>query len=181
MTKFSKKTPKTSRICDFAGCDEPGEYKAPKDKNLTSHYWFCLKHVREYNKNWDFYAGLTPEEIEKHLQNDITWQRPTWKLGQMPGDRGMKDTFGLFCEETLGMNGRHNPPTAKPPVPDNISAALDFMELSLPLALSDLKKQYKKLAKKYHPDTNKNDDAGRRFHTLTQSYQILVDYLKKGF
>lgn len=44
---------------------------------------------------------------------------------------------------------------------------------------SDIKKAYYKLAKKYHPDINKEDGAEKRFHDIQGAYEILSDAEKK--
>lgn len=44
---------------------------------------------------------------------------------------------------------------------------------------SDIKKAYYKLAKKYHPDINKEDGAEKRFHDIQGAYEILSDTEKK--
>ncbi len=174
-------TKKTTRVCDHPDCNEPAEYRAPKDRRLSDCYWFCLKHVTEYNKNWDFYKGLSADEIEEHRQNDVTWQRPTWKLGHggHPVNRKVKDSFHVFEDVGLGMDGKHNPP--QPPEIKHekvLVAAVQFMELSFPLDVMTVKKQYKKLAKKYHPDLNGGDkEAEKRFRKLTKSYQHILKYL----
>ena len=38
-----------------------------------------------------------------------------------------------------------------------------------------IKKAYRKMAMKYHPDRNKNDDAEERFKEIGKAYQILSD------
>ena len=43
--------------CDHPGCTEKGEYRAPKNRRLKEYYWFCLKHVQEYNAKWNYYEG----------------------------------------------------------------------------------------------------------------------------
>lgn len=183
MIYKSKKKEIPFRPCDYPGCPENGQYKAPKDRNLNDYYWFCLKHVTEYNKNWDFYKGLSPDEIEEHIQNDVSWQRPTWKLGQNQSfyikTEHIKDSFKVFDESDLGMSGKHNPPL--PPAPKagkQLLAAATFLEVSFPLKIEEVKKQYKKLAKKYHPDTNHNDkDAEKMFKVLQDHYRYILKYL----
>lgn len=176
---MKRKEPPKKRLhdCDFPGCTEAGEFRAPKDRTLRSHYWFCQKHVAEYNKKWDFLKGLSPEEIEQQLRNDTTWQRPRWKLGSHVG--GMprfKDTFDVFSEEKLGMDGGYNPPSAQVQYPLKVQKAMAFMDLKEPLVMAEIKKKYKQLAKKYHPDVSKKDAS--LFQKLTESYDILLEYVK---
>ena len=48
---------------------------------------------------------------------------------------------------------------------------MDFNDLSI----ATLKKQYKKLVKKYHPDINRDDkDAEEKFKQLTNAYSALL-------
>jgi hypothetical protein len=48
------------RACDHraAGWSRPA--RAPKARDmLHEHYWFCQPHAAEYNRNWNFFAGLS--------------------------------------------------------------------------------------------------------------------------
>ena len=37
--------------CDKKGCSARGEFKAPKSRIiLNEYYYFCLTHIKEYNK-----------------------------------------------------------------------------------------------------------------------------------
>ena len=48
----------STRICEKQGCNEPGQYRAPKNpRNLDDYFWFCKDHVREYNANWNYFQG----------------------------------------------------------------------------------------------------------------------------
>ena len=59
------------RICEAPGCRLAGEYRAPRARDRLSEYrWFCLEHVRDYNKKWDYFAGLGAEQIEAHIRAD---------------------------------------------------------------------------------------------------------------
>ena len=44
---------------------------------------------------------------------------------------------------------------------------------------AEIKKAYYKLAKKYHPDINKEPDAEKKFHDLQNAYEILSDETKR--
>lgn len=44
----------------------------------------------------------------------------------------------------------------------------------------EIKKAYRKLAKKYHPDVNKAADAEEKFKEINEAYEVLSDPNKKG-
>ena len=49
------------------------------------------------------------------------------------------------------------------------------LELENNASLDDIKKNYKRLARKYHPDRNKDDKAESKFHEISSAYEILSD------
>ncbi|NWP00770.1 molecular chaperone DnaJ, partial [Escherichia coli] len=53
------------RLCDRHGCEQPGDRPAPKSPNSRERWYFCETHAAEYNRNWDYFAGLTAEEAAK--------------------------------------------------------------------------------------------------------------------
>ncbi len=53
------------RFCDQPDCLAEGPYPAPRSReDLRQYYWFCLDHVRAYNRAWNFYAGMSEAEVE---------------------------------------------------------------------------------------------------------------------
>ena len=74
-----------TKKCDSSSCKEKGEFRAPKSRiRLNEYYFFCLKHIKEYNKSWDFYKGLTVDQIEQSINKDSVWDRPSWPLKGSP-------------------------------------------------------------------------------------------------
>lgn len=163
------------RPCEHPGCVEGGLYRAPRDRlHLNQYRWFCLDHVREYNRAWDYYKGMAANEIEDHLRRDAGWQRPTWPLGRLGGRHidaeRLADPFGLLRETSLHQR-RQAPKDETPP---ELRAALDVLGLAWPLDAIALRNRYKELAKRYHPDANGGDrSAEERLKDINRAYSLL--------
>jgi curved DNA-binding protein len=56
----------------------------------------------------------------------------------------------------------------------------DTLQVKPTATLSEIKKAYRKLAREYHPDINKNPEAEEKFKTINSAYEILSDKTKKA-
>ncbi len=65
------------RLCDHPECGAAGDFRAPRSpRDLGHHYWFCLEHVRAYNASWNYFEGMSQEEIERYQAGTVlldTW------------------------------------------------------------------------------------------------------------
>ena len=175
------------RACDHKGCESEGHYPAPRQKQaLQDYYWFCLVHVREYNKQWNYFAGMDEEEVEISRQQDVIWERPSWPVTDKRSLLWMhtslfqdpkKDAYGSFASSSTA------PPSADSHWFAAGSAeekALKVLELQQPLTLVALKKAYKKLVKKFHPDHNKGCKAAEdKLKLIIISYALLKKALQQ--
>lgn len=163
------------RCCERPGCGEDGVYRAPRSRTqLTEYRWFCLQHVREYNAAWNYYDGMTDNEVEADLRRDTVWQRPSWPLGAAPGYAGWHAArvagFGIF-DDAHQAPSRREPPTAE-------QKALLVLELQAPVTVADVKSRYKELVKRHHPDANGGDKAAEeRFKQISEAYRTVMDSL----
>src|SRR6266446_6406795 len=71
-----------SPTCDWKGCTNPATHRAPKGRLKENEYWrFCLEHVREYNHSYNYFAGMTDDDIARYQKDAVIGHRPTWKMG----------------------------------------------------------------------------------------------------
>ena len=186
--KLSWENKSSFLVCDHNKCNKNGEYKAPKSRsNLKNYYYFCLNHVKEYNKSWDFYKGLSVDEIELSLRKDIVWDRPSWPLNGNPNNileqirSFLNSDYSLFEKERDLQNFLKNKIIYKDLTPEE-QKSMDVLSLKMPINVEKIKKTYKKLVKIFHPDVNKeNKNAEKLFKDINQAYRILLKkFLKKS-
>ena len=90
--------------CDSQNCNQKGEYRAPISRvNLNEYYFFCLEHVKEYNKSWDFYKGLSVNQIENSMRADTIWNRPSWPFKGNPY-KVIEQINNFFSEDIEHLN-----------------------------------------------------------------------------
>jgi DnaJ-domain-containing protein 1 len=163
------------KVCEAPGCRLHGEFRAPFARDRLSEYrWFCLEHVREYNKKWDYFAGLDADAIEQHIRADTTWRRPVWPLGaRRSGGPYIHDPLGLSDDAGLGekpppkMDGSEQLTPAE-------RDALDVLELSWPLTRAEVKSRYKELVKLHHPDAHGGArEAEEKLKEINAAYSTL--------
>lgn len=177
--RFAPEPPPSPRCCDVPGCTSAGDYRAPKARDkLTEYFWFCLDHVREYNKSWDFYAGMTPEEIEQALRRDTTWQRPTWPMGNWRArERAMREEAMRqhhFRDRAGDGDAEEEEPPARRRMRTAEADALATLSLDPPVSFDQIKARYRELVKRHHPDANGGDKgAEERLKQINLAYTTL--------
>ena len=65
-------------ICDWNKCTNEGLYKAPKERDNSKNFrLLCLDHVKEFNKNWNYFSGMNDQQVLEFLKSDMIWHKPT--------------------------------------------------------------------------------------------------------
>lgn len=150
----------STRKCDREGCNEPGQYRAPKSpKVLDDYYWFCKEHIREYNLNWNYFQGQSEEEFQRFLDNATVWERPTKPFGKTKEEMGWARHGITDPHEMLGANATQNPgrTTIGRKLPPTERRALDILDARDTMSKTEIRAQYKALIKVLHPDMNGGD------------------------
>ena len=151
----------SKRVCEHKGCEEAGQYRAPKSPDiLDDFYWFCREHVREYNLKWNFFDGTTEEEINAQLDRDKVGERPTKPFKQSAEERAWARLGVDDAHQVLGANATRNPGKGcggGRRLPPTERKALDILEAKDHWEKAEIRKAYKKLIKVLHPDMNGGD------------------------
>ena len=155
----------TPRLCDAAGCDCEGLYPAPKSpNNLRQYLWFCLDHVRAYNRAWNYFANMDTAGINNYIDAATTWERPSWPFGvrgrtPMTEER-IHDPFETrrdWQRHNTTSNNKNSRHSNHPFLPTEVKSALATLGISVRCdwrnRWQEIRNQYKALAKKHHPDT----------------------------
>ena len=178
--------------CAWKGCDQPGAHKAPKGPDQSGYYQFCVTHVREYNKNYNFFSEMNDEEIQK-VVTDRTGGRPTWDMGvnkvgkdatELPSTAGRKkknhDPSNVFrrYERMQGKSAGPNRSSDRK-ILEADKKALEMLDVAPTSGPDEIKKAYKDLVKKHHPDINGGDKSSEeRLRNIVTAYNHLKS---KGF
>ena len=68
--------------CQWRGCTRTGTHKAPKGRGHEGEYLvFCVEHVREYNKTYNYFDGMADDAVAKYQKDTVTGHRPTRTAG----------------------------------------------------------------------------------------------------
>jgi len=139
------------RLCDRHGCEQPGNCPAPKSPNSPERWYFCQEHAGEYNRGWDYFAGLDEEELNTRMhdeQRDASGYRTSaHNQWAGPGD-------GTRSRDEM--------------------RALDVLGLESDADFEAIRKSWRALAKECHPDVCPGDkDAAVRFQGIQAAYDVL--------
>ncbi|MCL1785827.1 MAG: J domain-containing protein [Alphaproteobacteria bacterium] len=163
--------------CDFNNCDKAGVCRAPKTRDLKEYYFFCKEHAAEYNKNWNFYQGMSNDEIEAE------WERQVFGAPLKDKAQASAETTDYinFLNDFIHGRGNFDRMPKKPRPTGAITAALKTLELPPTATLKDVRAAYRRLAKLYHPDTAKKlnaKSAAEKFAGLSAAYKTLEKHFK---
>jgi hypothetical protein len=182
--------------CAWEGCDQPGIYRAPKGHRFEGEYHhFCLEHVRHYNTAFNFFAGMSETDREKHLYTTSqTDGRPSWGLGTKPGAYSgprmpKKDANAAGAKrfsDPLHIWARYARANARGPAPERViklhendRRAFETLGFKTSAKSDEIKRAYKALVKIHHPDANGGDKTSEeRLRAIIAAYSHLKT---KGF
>ena len=159
--------------CAVPGCAHPAEFRAPRSNRIAGSVggwqWLCLDHVREFNAGYNFFDGLSPEDIAAAQSPLAGWERaahdPTVRFNDRTGifrDRYGPDAFA-------GRRAKSGHVLSDPDM-----AALKTVGLDIEASPADIRRAYKTLVRRYHPDANGGDRTHEaKLQAVVQAYTHL--------
>lgn len=170
--------------CDWPDCPRPGRHKAPMGRGQEGKFYnYCTQHVQEYNKSYNYFAGMKDDEMAQFQKDARHGHRPTWKLGQntTTNASSVRRKAAQMRDDPFGVNGGKQPgrhPTGRALRSTELKA-LQTLGLDDAATPDQVKTQYKTLVKRLHPDAN----AGSRVNEDTLKAVIQAyDHLRaSGF
>lgn len=181
--RFHGRVTGSQRRCDRPGCALAGEFRAPGPRRPSfdgpgEYRWFCLDHVSEFNAGYDWFEGMSAEEIWRAQSPIHGWDRevrafsPTAGIDSAPRWADFKDPL-----EAISGRARARRPAERKDgraVTSDERRALDTLGLELDATRHDLRSRYSELVRRYHPDRNGGDRSFEaRLQAVVEAYQLL--------
>jgi hypothetical protein len=177
------------RACARQGCPERGEFRAPNPYGRQSgpngpgdYQWLCLDHVREFNAGYDWFAGMSAEEIARAQSPLNVWPSET-RAFRAAGNVDSPPKWADFNDplDAISARFRGRVEDAKPAVSANGIAlsgedlrALTTLGLGADADRHAVRSAYSRLVRKYHPDKNGGDRTyEKQLQTVVEAYQHL--------
>ena len=162
-------------ICDWNNCRNTGEYKAPVEKDNSKNFrLLCLEHVKVFNKNWNYFLGMSDQQIYEFIKSDMTWHKPTQSFSS--SDNFFKTLWKSALKDEIDKikftkNFNH---IKEFKFNHNDIKAFSVLGISIGLKWEKIQEKFKKLVKKFHPDMNAgNKQYEEKLKIITLAYTQL--------
>ena len=168
-------------ICDWNNCLEIAEYKAPIEKDNSKKYrLLCLNHVKQFNKNWNYFSGMNDDQIFSFLKSDMVWHKPTQSFSS--SDNFFKVLWNNALKDELDRSKLKSQfdHMNQFSFDSNDIKAFSILGVSIGLKWEKIQNKFKTLVKKFHPDINLgNKKYEEKLKLITLAYTQLKNAYRK--
>ena len=177
--RFHGRVETSGRVCQSPGCEAAGEFRAPPPEGApqggdrpSSYRWFCLEHVRAFNAGYNFFAGMSPEEISDAQRPTAGWERETRAFAR--AGTGSGPAWADFADPLDAIGAKFKEQVASEradgrPLSGKDRSSLKVLGLEVDADRNALRRRYSELVRKFHPDRN----GGDRSHE--KALQAVID------
>ncbi|MDB5663331.1 MAG: heat shock protein DnaJ domain protein [Sphingomonas bacterium] len=151
--------------CGYQGCEEAGEFRAPPEGGRRAGFdgpgdwrWFCLEHVRAFNGGYNYFSGMSTDEINDAQRPYAGWERETraFTANGSPPPR-----WADFIDPLDAIGARYVARAQERadgrPLSDADRRSLKVLGLAADVDRRALRQRYADLVRLYHPDRNGGD------------------------
>ena len=153
-------------LCAHPGCEAPGEFRAPAGRGSSfdgpgDWRWLCLDHVREFNAGYNYFEGMSSDEIQAAHNPYGGWDRETRAFARMGADGPPR--WSDFQDPLDAIGARFRRSAAEGPrrdgreLSDGDRKSLRILGLGTDADRRILRRRYADLLRRYHPDHNGGD------------------------
>lgn len=175
------------RACQWPGCEEAGEFRAPGGRpsgfdGPGDFRWFCLEHVRQFNSGYDYFDGMSAEEIFDAQSPLHAWAgasrafRPDAGVDDVPRWADFSDPLEAISRRArahVRERRQHMRSEAGRFTPAEQRAA-GTLGLGADADRKELRRRYTDLVRRFHPDHNGGDRSHEeRLRQVVEAYQLL--------
>jgi hypothetical protein len=186
-SRFHGRVEAPGRLCAHPGCDEAGEFRAPLIEGADlgrdgppQFRWLCLEHVREFNSGYNFFRGMSTDEIHDAQHPMAGWDRESRAFNSTGGaDRPPRwadfhdplDAIGARFRERMKDQAARKDGR---PLSGSDREALRVLALDMDADRMALRRRYSDLVRQYHPDRNGGDRSHEgKLQAVIEAYQQL--------
>jgi DnaJ domain len=168
-------------VCQHPACRRKGEFRAPKGRDHEGEFYlFCLEHVKEYNQSYNYFAGMTDAAVQSYQKDALTGHRPTWNISVTGAGLGAESKVdaATLLRAKLDRLRRAREAAAEEarvrPVGKAALKALEALGLDETADKALVRRRFKELAKRLHPDLNEGDRSREeKLRAIIDAYNYL--------
>lgn len=174
--------------CSIQGCPHLGEFRAPLSHRPSldgppQYRWLCLDHIREFNASYDYFAGMSADQIYAAQSPMHGWESES-RTFRAAGSADLPPRWADFKDpiDAIGARFRQRMDEARREAQDRargidpeVRRAFTTLELEVGADRRAIRMAYSRLVRIYHPDRNGGD---RRHETKLQAVIAAYNCLK---
>jgi len=182
-TRFHGRVEGQAPHCAEPGCGAPGEFRAPGHERPGfdgpgDWRWLCLDHVRAFNSGYDYFEGMSADEISAAQNPYGGWDRETRAFGTAGGSPGPRwadfidplDAIGARFQAHMQHMGRQDGRELS----EGDRKYLRVLGLGMDVDRRALRMRYAELVRRFHPDHNGGDRGHEKaLQAVIEAYTAL--------
>ena len=180
-TRFHGRVEGARQDCAHPDCEAAGEFRAPGSRRANfdgpgEWQWLCLDHVREFNSDYNYFNGMSADEIAYAQTPYGGWDRET-RAFSSNGSSGPRWADFVDPLDAIGARYRVRTPEERKdgrPLSPEDRKALSVMGLGVDTDRRALRQRYLDLVRRYHPDKNGGDRSHEKaLQAVIEAYTAL--------